>query len=147
MAIETVTSSLLSDPPADPKPQAQPVSQDFADTVAAGYVETADVWITRTGKARAALVNVDPASPDAEAKRAELRREVCVARGVDPKDICPVMGYDLSADAFRRARDGWVEHLKARRASDWTYNEHDRARAFWAKARPNLIHEWPEVVR
>lgn len=98
-------------------------------------------------RVRAALVNVNPADADADAQRAALRREICLASGVDPKDICPVMGYNLSADAFRKARDSWVEHLQAHRPSDWTYAEHNRARAFWAKARPDLIGDWPEVER
>lgn len=88
-----------------------------------------------------------PLSTDAAAGLALLRRESCLARGVDPTDICPVMGYDLSAAAFGRARDGWGKHLSAHRPSDWTYAEHDRARAFWAKARPDLIHDWPQVQR
>lgn len=56
------------------------------------------------------------------------------------------MGYDLSADAFQRARDGWAEHLTAHRPSDWTYAEYDRARAFWAEARPDLIATWPDMT-
>jgi hypothetical protein len=149
MRTETVVSELLCVLPvkSEPSMPQRSVDPDFADSVASGYVESADDWIARTGATRAALVTVDPADLDAKAKRAELRREICLARGVDPADICPVMGYDLSADAFGRARDGWADHLAAHRPSDWTYSEHDRARAFWAKARPDLIDDWPEVQR
>ncbi|WP_030292288.1 hypothetical protein [Streptomyces katrae] len=152
---EIVLSAALCDPKAIPQLGAPlvralglvPVDPDFADTVEAGYVESPDEWIARTGGVRAALATVDPADPDAEPKRAALRREICLARGVDPADICPVMGYDLSDSAFTRVRDGWAEHLKAHRPSDWTYAAHDKARAFWAKARPDLIADWPEAVR
>ncbi|WP_412078977.1 hypothetical protein ACLF6K_37170 [Streptomyces xanthophaeus] len=53
MAIETVTSPLLTGPPADPKPQAQSVSEDFAKTVKAGYLERdPDVWFASLGGPR-----------------------------------------------------------------------------------------------
>lgn len=145
MTTETVLSVLLCDLPKAkvPTPSARPVDPDFSESLASGLTETFGQFTVRM----ADLVNVDSADPDAAAQRAELRREVCLARGVDPSDICPVMGYDLSASAFRRARDGWAAHLKAHRPSDWTYAKHDRARGFWAKARPDLIHDWPEVER
>ncbi|WP_405941567.1 hypothetical protein [Streptomyces sp. NBC_00207] len=145
MATETVLSPLLCDLPEAkaPTPPARPADPDFAESLASGLTETFGQFTVRM----ADLLNVDPADPDAESKRAALRQQLCLARGVAPADICPVMGYDLSADAFRRAKGGWVEHLKAHRPSDWTYAEHDRARGFWANARSDLIHEWPEVER
>jgi hypothetical protein len=48
--VETVTSPLLSDPPADPKPKVRPVSKDYADTLRDGFVETdVDVWFASLG--------------------------------------------------------------------------------------------------
>lgn len=98
-------------------------------------------------RASAALGNVTSADPDAATTRADLRTAICIARGRDVEDICPSMGYDLSAAGFRTARDSWREHLAAHRPNEWTWAEHDRARAFWAKARPDLIGDWPEVQR
>lgn len=96
-------------------------------------------------RALAALVNVTSADPDAATSRADLRAAIALARGRDVKDICPSTGYDLSETAYRSARDSWQAHLTAHRPSQWTWDEHDRARKFWAEARRDLIHDWPEV--
>lgn len=125
----------------------RPVDPDFAATVEAGYVETPDEFAARLAARRmqAALVTAD--GDDVQTTRADLRAAVCLARGVAIDDVCPSKGYDLSDRAFTAVRDSWAELLGAHRPSDWTYARHDEARAFWANARPDLIHDWPEVER
>lgn len=49
---ETVTSVLLSDPPAEVEVPARVVDKDYADSVKAGYVETPDAWMARIGGLR-----------------------------------------------------------------------------------------------
>ncbi|MER6778410.1 MULTISPECIES: hypothetical protein [unclassified Streptomyces] len=144
---ETVTSSLLNEPPAEVEKPARAVDPDFEASVKDGYVETPDAWMARIAAQRAQTALVNASGDDVETSRADLRAAACLARGVSLADICPSMGYDLSARAFTAARDSWAEHLQAHRPSEWTYARHDKARAFWAKARPDLIADWPEVER
>lgn len=57
MAVETVTSPLLSDPPPPPAEKAaQPVDEDYAKTVKAGYVESLEAFGARIDQTRAGLL-------------------------------------------------------------------------------------------
>ncbi|WP_411102505.1 hypothetical protein [Streptomyces sp. cmx-4-9] len=61
MAMETVVSPLLTDPPAAPSRKALPVDPDFAATAAAGYVETLEEFGARMTVGRLAALNAGAA--------------------------------------------------------------------------------------
>ena len=54
---ETVLSPLLSDKSADPKPRPRPVSKDYADSEAAGYIESVEDFGIRISLRQAAVLN------------------------------------------------------------------------------------------
>lgn len=59
MAIETVTSPLLSDPPLAPAEKAvRPVGEDYAKSVDAGYVESLEAFGARMDLRRIALLDL-----------------------------------------------------------------------------------------
>lgn len=58
MATTTVTSPLLSDPPAAPRLKERPVDPDFTKTVDAGYVESLEAFGARMDLRRIALLDL-----------------------------------------------------------------------------------------
>lgn len=58
MATTTVTSPLLSDPPAAPRLKDRPVDPDYAKSVDAGYVESLEAFGARMDLRRIALLDL-----------------------------------------------------------------------------------------
>lgn len=67
------------------------------------------------------------------------RTAMCLAAGVDPADIEPGTGYDLSRYGYERVRESWIDLIKMHGHNE-QYGRPDLRKAFgyWAERRP----EW-----
>lgn len=97
-------------------------------------------------EARVAAARLLRISRDAEDRATSLtdcRIALCLARGVDPDDIHPAQGWDLSERAYRHVRDSWAR-LIAESTSTHNRPEWAKAREDWRRYRPDLIGDWPD---
>lgn len=85
---------------------------------------------------RAAALRLTLSTTDDD--RAQLRRELCLARGVAPDDIDPDTGHDLSRRAFEQVRAEWRDLVRGSTWNDYLAADYRQARAQWEQRRP----EW-----
>lgn len=72
--------------------------------------------------------------------RAELRREVCLARGVLPDDIDPGTGHEISRRAYEQVRREWRDLAAGRPLEGHALRGYQAARAYWQQRLP----EWTD---
>jgi hypothetical protein len=63
------------------------------------------------------------------------RRLLCEAKGLQPHEIDPVTGCDLSRRSYEAARDTWRGHGPL---DDDSRPHFEKARAYWAERRPEF---------
>lgn len=77
--------------------------------------------------------------------RNQLRRELCLARGVHPDDIDPDTGHDISRDAYERVRTSWRDLITDHGWTEYVATDLHKARARWEKRRPEWTRNDPWI--
>jgi hypothetical protein len=93
-------------------------------------------------RAAARMMSVSQHDPDRLTSLADCRIALCIAADASLADIDPAQGWDLSDRAYRTVRDRWADI--AREGSTAERAPWAKARATWARLRPDLIDDWPQ---
>lgn len=76
----------------------------------------------------------------------DARAAIALAKGVDPADIDPATGHNVSWEAYQRSRRSWVNFLAEEQVSEYAVRDCARAKESWARRRPKFLERvsWPD---
>lgn len=93
-------------------------------------------------RATARMMAIPRDAEDRLTSLADCRIALCIATGVDPDDIHPAQGWDLSERAYRHVRNSWARFIAESNSTHYR-SSWAEVREDWRRYRPDLIDDWP----